>query len=145
VITVEVNNQHPTTAIDNDRLSQAALAVLKGEGVLAALLSLAVVDDSTIHVLNQRYLRHDYPTDVLSFPLELRLPHYLEGEVVVSADRAEQVGPQHGWAFEDELLLYVIHGVLHLTGYDDHSDEDRERMRARERFYLDQVGVRAEI
>ena len=142
MITVEVNNQHPTASVDKDRLKQAALAVLKGEGVSTALLSLAVVDDSTSHALNQRFLQHDYPTDVLSFPLELRLPHYLEGEVVVSADRAEQVGQEHGWAFEDELLLYVIHGVLHLTGYDDHSDEDREQMRSREGLYLDQVGVR---
>lgn len=144
MISVEINNRHPSGDLDVrlERLQDAAMAVLEGEGVLAARLSLAIVDDATSHDLNRRFLEHDYPTDVLSFPLE-EGPDLLEGEIVVSADQAARVGADYGWSAEAELMLYVIHGVLHLTGYDDHSEHDRRRMRQREQHYLKQLGLRS--
>jgi probable rRNA maturation factor len=104
------------------------------------VLSLAVVDDPTIHQLNLQYRKHDGPTDVLSFALESDDDH-LEGEVIVSADRAATCAPRFGWSVEDELTLYVTHGVLHLVGYDDQSPEDRARMTARECYHLARLGL----
>ncbi len=122
------------------RLRHAAKTVLAGEGIASAELSLAVVDDATSHRLNRQFLSHDYPTDVLSFLLESDAG-WLEGEVIVSADTAERVSGEYGWETEDELLLYVVHGVLHLVGYDDHAEPERQRMRRREAYYLRQLGL----
>jgi probable rRNA maturation factor len=137
---VDVAIEHASFPVDRRRMAQAVRNVLRGEGTMAAAISVAVVSDGTIHELNRRFLRHDYPTDVLSFVLERR-PDFLEGEIVVSADTAARAAPDYGWPPADELLLYVIHGALHLTGRDDHSPQERATMRGLERQYLEQLGV----
>ena len=133
--------------VEQELLREAAAAVLRGEGVSAAQLSLAIVDDATSHELNRRYLNHDYPTDVLSFNLDSPAADgsegVLEGEVVVSLDTASRTSREYGWSTADELLLYVVHGVLHLVGYDDKDDASRRDMRQREQFYLQQFGLAA--
>ncbi len=103
-------------------------------------VSLAIVDDPTIHRINREFLQHDYPTDVLSFLLE-RSADRLEGEVIASADTAIGSAARYGWAPADELLLYVIHGTLHLVGYDDLAPEPQVTMRERERDYLKHFGL----
>src|SRR5690349_17711033 len=115
-----VNEQcgHP---VNEAQLTQAATAVLRDSAFTSAAISLAVVDDEAIHELNRRHLDHDYPTDVLSFVLEDDDDH-LEGEVILSADTAATVADELGNAAAEEQLLYVIHGMLHLVGYDDKSD-----------------------
>ena len=60
---------------------------------------------------------------------------------MVSVDTASRISPEYGWSTDEELVLYVVHGVLHLVGYDDRSDEDRYQMRERERFYLTELGL----
>lgn len=132
-------NEQAALPIDGDLLCRAATTVLKGEQVSNAVISLAVVDDVTIHRLNRQYLSHDYPTDVLSFLLsEDEQP--LEGEVIVSAETALLQASAYGWEAIDELLLYVVHGTLHLVGYDDASPESRGVMRAKENEYLASLG-----
>jgi probable rRNA maturation factor len=101
-----------------------------------------VVDDETIHDLNRRFLAHDYATDVLSFALE-QSADGLDGEIIVSADFATASAPRYEWSAADELLLYVIHGALHLAGYDDHEPDDISRMRAAEARHLALAGLRA--
>jgi probable rRNA maturation factor len=125
-------SQHP---VDPARLLAAARLVLTAEGVRDGSVSLAVVDDPTIQDLNRRYLQHDYPTDVLSFLLQWD-EQRLDGEVIVSAETAAAASARFGWSVEDELLLYVIHGVLHLANYDDQTPADQTLMRDRERTYL---------
>ncbi len=87
VIQIDVTNEQTHLPIDAGRLRAAVAAVLAGEGRDAAVISVAVVDDATIHELNQRFLAHDYPTDVLSFVLEESAAG-LEGEIIISADTA---------------------------------------------------------
>ena len=106
-----------------------------------AYVSIAVVDDPTIHGLNVQYLGHDYPTDVLSFVLEESTDR-VEGELVVSADTAMRESQEAGWSPQDELLLYVIHGSLHLVGYDDHEPTDQIEMYAAEAHYLQRMGIK---
>jgi probable rRNA maturation factor len=139
VLEIDVNLQHTPFAIDAEAIRATAQAVLRGEAVDAGEISIAVVDDPTIHDLNRRYLDHDYPTDVLSFSLGDNAS--IEGEVIVSADTAAQKAVEFEIPAIDELLLYVVHGVLHLVGYDDRTDEDCLEMRARERQYLRQCGI----
>lgn len=141
VYDIELANRQRRHKIDRRQLTSGARAVLAGEGISVATLSLAVVDNEEMQTLNARHLRHDYPTDVLSFLLE-RSADSLEGEVIVSADYAAASAPNFGWSAAEELLLYVIHGTLHLCGHDDQSDAGRAAMRERETHYLAQLGVR---
>ena len=127
-------------SVDAERLVTIARSILVDHGIVRAQVSIAVVDDPTIHVLNRRYLAHDYPTDVLSFVLE-RSDDWLEGEIVVSADTARTAAREYGWEPADELLLYVVHGVLHLVGMDDQSEEARAAMADVESRYLRQCGL----
>ena len=105
-------------------------SILGEAGVRQGSVSVAVVNDPTIHELNRRYLEHDYPTDVLSFLLE-RDGASLDGEVVVSADTARRTAERLGWPAEHELLLYIVHGTLHLVGYDDLDPQSKAGMRGR--------------
>jgi probable rRNA maturation factor len=140
MLRVEISNMQTSVDFDGARMRQVAEAILRDAGVRDARLSLAVVDDGTIHELNRRFLKHDYPTDVLSFLLE-RDGDRLEGEVIVSADTAKRVSAEYDWPAADELLLYVIHGTLHLVGHNDTSTSDRAVMRGEERRYLVQFGL----
>ena len=104
-------------------------------------LSVVLVADSEMHALNREHLGHDYPTDVLSFPLA-PAPQ-LVGEVICSVDTARREARARGHAPADELLLYLVHGCLHLVGYDDHVPAARRRMRAAERRWLKSLGAPA--
>ncbi len=140
VVEVDITDEQAALPVDESRLRQAVEAVLAEEPIQRATISVAVVDNATIHRLNQQYLNHDEPTDVLSFVLD-RTENSLEGEVVVSADTARSAAPQFGWSAADELLLYVVHGVLHLVGYDDILPGQRGAMRKRERACLAGLGL----
>ena len=140
MLEIAISDEHEQLKIDQARLRLAAERVLAGAGLSDGELSIAVVDDATIQDLNRRYLGDDRPTDVLSFLLERDGPR-LEGEVVVSAETAARSAPGFGWSADDELLLYVIHGVLHLVGFDDQDPQSLAEMRGREGHYLRQFGV----
>lgn len=123
-------------------LLRAVREVLQAADVASAEISLTVVADPEMHELNRQYLEHDYPTDVLSFVLESG-PPCMEGEIIVSTDTALRQSAAYGWPAEAELALYVIHGALHLVGYDDHAPVERRRMRAAERRHLAALGYPA--
>lgn len=114
--------------------------ILQDESFSRAEINVAVVDDPTIRQLHRKYLGQDEPTDVLSFVLE-NSEACLEGEVIVSAETALAAAPRFGWPAPDELLLYVIHGTLHLVGYDDTTPEKQAEMRRKEQSYLARFGL----
>ena len=151
---VEINNRQQQLEIDIERLRQMAELTLREEHVESAQVSVAIVDNSTIRELNKRYLDHDHETDVLSFLLECRtLPpeqrplaqmgrprrgagKQIEGEVVLGGEVAAAMAEAFDWSTQEELLLYLVHGLLHLAGYDDQSASERLLMRTRERSIL---------
>jgi probable rRNA maturation factor len=133
---IAIASPQEIVALDRARLREVVRAVLDGENVTDSEISLAFVDNPTIHRLNQRYLHHDEPTDVLSFPLSDPKAAKLAGELVIGVEVALEEVKQRGHDVQTELALYVIHGLLHLCGYDDHDDADRQAMRQRERHYL---------
>lgn len=137
-IEVSVANEQSALRVNRRRLATAVRIALAGQR--AAKVSLAVVDDPRIHELNRQFLAHDYPTDVLSFVLE-QSEGYLEGEVIVSAERAQAECGHYGWGPTEELLLYVVHGALHLAGYDDLRPGPRRVMRAQEEACLTRLGI----
>ncbi len=97
-------------------------------------LSVALVDDDAIADINQRFLNHAGPTDVISFDLGGGT-----GEIIVSAERAVIVAKQLHRKPADEFALYLIHGLLHLAGMDDQTPAQRRAIRAAERRVLRQL------
>ena len=105
------------------------------------VLSVMLVGDRAIHRINREFLGHDYPTDVIAFPLgDASAPGDVEGEIYVSGDHAvrEAKGRPHPWRVE--LALYLVHGTLHLCGHDDHAAKARARMLRREQVVLRRLG-----
>jgi probable rRNA maturation factor len=141
MIRVAVASPQEVVPIERKRMRDIVRAVLEGEGVTDGEISLAFVDNPTIHRLNQRYLNHDEPTDVLSFPLSEANARKLAGELVIGAEVARSQAESRGHEVEAELALYVIHGLLHLCGYDDHSDSGAAEMRQQERHYLGKLAL----
>ena len=127
--------------LDFQGLKAAARAVLEGEGVREAKVTVAFVDNAHIHRLNKQFLGHDEPTDVLTFPYTDPGSKKLEGEIAIGFEVARANAAERGHPVAAELALYVIHGCLHLCGYDDRTDAEAKRMRAKEREYLRALGL----
>jgi probable rRNA maturation factor len=140
---VSIATPQEVVEVDRGRMREIARAVLEGEGIADYEISLAFVDNPTIHRLNKRYLDHDEPTDVLSFPLSERNSKKLAGELVLGVEVAQQAAAERGHDVQAELGLYVIHGLLHLCGYDDKTARAAAEMRERERHYLKTLGLPA--
>ncbi len=138
---IAVASPQEAVPIDARHFRAVVRAVLEGEGVADYEISLAFVDNPTIHCLNARYLKHDEPTDILTFPLSEPDAKKLGGELVLGAEVAQLQAAERGHDVQTELTLYVIHGLLHLCGFDDHDDEDIRLMRERERHYLSRLGL----
>lgn len=137
----------PAYERDVKRRSLAALArrAMRAEGVAKpSTLSIAVVDDETICELNRRFLGINAPTDVLSFPLDSpEDPHGSGesplGEVIIAFPTAGHQAAEAGHSVDDELAHLLIHGVLHVLGYDHKLRADARRMRGREEELLGRV------
>ena len=140
-ISIAIADEQERLQIDGARLRSAVTQILKDAGIASADISLALVDDATIHEVNRQYLGHDYPTDVISFVLD-HTDGRLEGEVIVSADTAAATAARLGWPPENEVLLYVVHGALHLVGHDDQDPASLAAMRNAERQYLARFGLK---
>lgn len=139
---IEVAADLAGRTVDEVRLKRAVQEVLAEAGVRAGEVSIAIVTDPEMHAVNRQYLDHDYPTDVLSFVLEFDEERAtLEGQIIASLDYAAKEAERFGWSAEDELLLYVIHGALHLVGHDDHTPAGRTAMRQAEAEHLSRFGL----
>ncbi|HEX6078966.1 MAG TPA: rRNA maturation RNase YbeY [Methylomirabilota bacterium] len=123
------------------RLGAVARRALAALGRADREIHVTVVDDRRIRALNARYLGHRRATDVLAF--DLAGPGRLWGEVIVSAETAARQARQVGVPLAAELDLLVVHGLLHLAGYDDHEPRRARRMHRRARQILAGRGRRA--
>ena len=128
--------------VDTDVLHSAVEKIANDHGIERSEISVALVDDPAIKILNKQYLNHDYETDVISFVLEYdEASAFLVGQLIVSTDTAATMAAKVGGVIGDEVLLYVIHGMLHLVGYDDKQESDAVDMRAAEKKYLGEFNV----
>lgn len=130
------------------RLRKAIEATLSAEQVSQAEISVALVSGPRMRELNRQYLQHDYDTDVLSFCLEQGDEFgFLLGQLIVSVDYARQQADLLSQAagrevsLLQELALYLVHGTLHLVGYDDQEPVNRQEMRRRELACLEPLGL----
>ena len=116
-----------------------ARKILSASGCPEAELSVLIVDDEEIRLLNRDYLQRDKPTNVISFPMQegegAGLHPLVLGDVVISAETASRDAAEAGIPFESELHFLLIHGILHLLGFDHErgTEEEAVRMEAREK------------
>ncbi len=136
---VQIASPQDLFPIDKAWFRRVVNSVLAEEKIGKFDISLAFVDDATIHRINKQFLDHDEPTDVITFPYSAGKE--LQGELVLGVEVALREAANRGHPPQTELSLYVIHGLLHLVGYDDKDGHDRRMMRARESDHLELLGL----
>ena len=140
---IHIESSFKTLPVPAESIERAASAVLKDRS-RAADLSIILTGDARLRQLNRDYLGIDAPTDVLSFPASEKDQEssalYL-GDVLISIPRARRQARMAGHPLEAELQLLVIHGVLHLLGYDHAELDDKERMWAVQEQALSSIGL----
>ncbi len=120
-------------------LRNVARKILSVSGCPEARLSVLIVNDRQIRAINRDYLQRDKPTNVISFPMQegagAGIQPDLLGDVVISAETAQRDAAEAGRSVESEIYFLLLHGILHLLGYDHErgSQADAERMEAREK------------
>ena len=97
-------------------------------------ISIVFCSDNYILDVNMKYLQHDYFTDIITF--DYCEGQVLSGDLIISIDSVRENAALYGAKFEEELNRVMVHGVLHLIGYDDHTEADQMIMREKENYYL---------
>lgn len=98
-------------------------------------INIIFCSDDYILDVNMKYLQHDYFTDIITF--DYCEKDFLSGDLFISIDSVRENALYYGTEFADELNRVMVHGLLHLIGYDDHSEEDIKMMRYKENYYLE--------
>lgn len=132
---IRIFNAHPNHRIRHEAAIALIDRVLAGEDIHDASVDIIFIDDERMKKLNEKYLRHKYTTDVLSFPLN-DFGEILEGEVYVNLDQSSRQAIECHASSQEERERLIVHGVLHLAGYRDKKKKDKSVMRTKEDFYL---------
>ena len=146
-----VENLQKKVALNPPQILKIAKTILRYEGVKKVSLSIVFVTRQRIKALNKKFLRRDYGTDVLAFDLTERkgtarrapTPGNVKqiiGDIIISTDAALKNARIYKTALSQELTLYLIHGILHLLGFDDHQSRDIQKMRKKEQELLAYLG-----
>ncbi|MFA6455325.1 MAG: rRNA maturation RNase YbeY [Bacteroidota bacterium] len=123
----------PTTAIQG-----IAAFVCQREKIKDAELSFVIVDDKTIRSINKRFLRHDYVTDVITFPLER---NEVNAEIYINAQQMKRQANEHGVSMKNEMSRLVVHGTLHAIGYIDTTTAAKRKMDSVQERYVSELSL----
>ncbi|MEA3305369.1 MAG: rRNA maturation RNase YbeY [Candidatus Omnitrophota bacterium] len=134
--------------LNRKKLKSAVTFILKKIGIDDAELSIVFTTDSGIKRLNSLYRGQNRPTDVLAFSMRegkpLKKDSLILGDIAISVDRAREQAKRFKSSFKKEIYLYIIHGLLHLTGYDDRTRSAEKQMREKETAILNYLWKRKE-
>ena len=120
---------------DEESASQWISSVIEKEDFRLQSLNYIFCSDNYLLQINKEYLSHDYFTDIITFD-QSETPNTIEGDIFISIDRVQENADQLQKPFKDELYRVMIHGVLHMMGYEDKSDIQKEQMRKKEEACL---------
>lgn len=150
-MTVVITNEQDKVAIPEHwkkKINQVAAICLREEEIPeAAEVDLLFVDNEAIREMNLEYRDKDSATDVLSFPMYEadeaieEEEEILFGDIVISLERAQEQCAEYGHSLEREVMYLLVHGLLHLAGYDHVEEEDKKQMRAQEEKLLAVIGA----
>jgi probable rRNA maturation factor len=136
---VDITDRQKILAISKPWLERLVKRALAAEGIEQAEIGILLVDDRRIAKLHGEWFDDPTPTDVITF--DLSAGDGLTGDIAVSTETARRMARELGWTPRQEVAYYVVHGLLHLTGYDDHTPSDRRAMRSRERGVMKAIGL----
>jgi len=142
MITVQITNHFEKLPADARKLKKLVRAICKRFEVSQARISIGIVEDAEISVLNKRFLNHEGTTDCLSFDLsdELEPGEPKVFDLIVNGELAIREAARRGHDAQAELALYVTHGLLHDLGFDDRTAEQARRMHRTEDEILQHLG-----
>lgn len=140
-VTIDQQIETPE-AITEESVLSLLTHVLETEGVTGSWeLAIQLVDDPTMQAAHIEFMDIDEPTDIMTFPYSHEDDVWGDGahggDVIISVDRARSHAHYADWREEDELFFLIVHGILHLLGWEDHSEDDRTKMLAHQRELLD--------
>lgn len=137
---IQIDNNQKNIKIDKRKIRSTIIFLLKHLDCADREISISFVNDETIHQLNKQYRSKDKPTNVLSFSLQEGEfgninPHVL-GDIVISVDTAKTDAAKNSRSFDQEIDLLIIHGLLHLLGYDHEktTKEEAKKMQEKEKY-----------
>ena len=131
---IQISNNHQSLKVGKAGVNKLVKQVLRTEKISARSIHIIFVDDEYLCRLHKEYLEDDTPTDVMSF--DLTEDDRIEGEIYISLDMAHAHAVQFDVSFDSEIARLIIHGLLHLKGYDDSTTAKRNEMQKREEYYL---------
>lgn len=143
---VLIDNRQQRLKIDLDRLQKTAQAILNVLNCPEGELSILIVDDVRIETLNKNYLHRGGPTNVIAFPMQegdfSNITPQLLGDVVISVETAQKEARLGGITMEERLYQLLIHGILHLFGYDhEKTDTEAHAMEIKTEELLDLITI----
>ncbi len=106
-------------------------------------LEVHFISAKKLHSINKKFLNHDYETDIITFQYS-RSKKNIEGEILISIDNAKENAEKYLVSFSEELLRLVVHGILHLAGYDDKSPEEKKKMMSKQEKLLNRFTMTIE-
>lgn len=144
-IAVDVSDRQSVLRTSAQGLERLVRRVLAAEGIERAEIGIVLVDDRRIAAVHRRWMGVPGPTDVITFNLTAGAAgaDVVAGDIVVSTETARRSARAVGWTPRQELAYYIVHGILHLRGYDDQTPTDRRAMRRRERSLMRACGLPA--
>ncbi|MCB0438587.1 MAG: rRNA maturation RNase YbeY [Mangrovimonas sp.] len=120
-----------------DLYTQWISKTIEAESCSQGEINYIFCDDEYLHKLNVEFLNHDTLTDIISF--DYSIGKIVHGDIFISIERVADNAQDFKVTFEEELARVIIHGILHLCGYKDKTDEDAQVMRLKENHYLNQL------
>jgi len=124
-------------SLDKKKIEEVCALLISSEGQRCDEVSISFVSSKKLTELHKQYFNDPTPTDCISFPIdEEGVEPRLLGEIYISPKTAKEYAGEHGCSAKEELLLYLVHGLLHLLGYDDLTEEERSLMRKKEHHYM---------
>ena len=141
---ITVKNLQKKIPLRPDQIKTVLTNILKHLRIPTASLTVIFISRQKIQALNKQYLHRSYATDVLAFDLSSqKKKNVISGDIFISTDAVLQNARVFKNNSKQELVLYMVHGILHLLGYDDHSPSDIKKIRAKEREvmeFLERIG-----
>mgnify|MGYP006266140991 CR=1 FL=1 len=125
----------PLSEMERQYLEQALDQLTYDYNKAYCALEISLETDESLRIINRQYLNHDYFTDIITFDLSL-LETELQGALYISVDRIRDHADHYAVPYKHELQRVILHGALHLVGFDDATEEDKNQMRSQENHYL---------